>query len=94
MLLHARHGYLALHLLLRWEASSRKLLLLRYHAHVHILLMHASNLLLLLLELFDLLLQGKLLHCNDSTYQRGSSLDGMKAWILRPELELKERKNY
>lgn len=68
MLLHARHRHLTLHLLLRSEAGTGELLLLRYHAHVYILLMHTSNLLLLLLELFDLLLQGQLFHCNGGMY--------------------------
>ena len=62
MLLYAWHRDRALHLLLRRISGPRKLLLLRYHAHIYILLVHTSYLLLLLLELFNLLLQSKLFH--------------------------------
>ena len=46
-------------------------MLLGYHSHAHVLLMHAGYLLLLLLEMFDLLLQSELFHCKENTSQQG-----------------------
>ena len=46
-------------------------MLLGYHAHAHVLLMHAGYLLLLLLEMFNLLLQSELFHCKGNTSQQG-----------------------
>lgn len=43
----------------------------RDHSHVHILLMSSLNLLLLLLQKFDLLLNSKLFHYDESMSARG-----------------------
>jgi hypothetical protein len=63
-----RHiGHLSLHL----EIRPRQVLLGLYHAHINVLLMRRSNLLLLLLEDFDLLCDSKLFHYgNDSSVSR------------------------
>jgi hypothetical protein len=52
-------GHLSLHL----EVGTRKVLLRLNHAHVNILLVSCSNLLLLLLKNFDLLGDSELFHC-------------------------------
>lgn len=56
-------GYI-LHLTLHAILPSWKLLLRLDHAHAHILLVRRSNLLLLCLKNFNLLRDGKLLHCD------------------------------
>lgn len=61
LLRHSLH--LSLHLITGVLSSSWQLLLRRDHAHVHILLMSSSNLLLLLLKGLDLVLQSQLFHC-------------------------------
>jgi hypothetical protein len=67
---HASHRDLALIDLLAGIVDSRlHWLLLRYHPHVHILLVGSSDLLLLLLEQLNLLLQSKLFHCGRSCQQ-------------------------
>jgi hypothetical protein len=74
-------GHLPLHL----EVGAGQVLLRLYHAHVDVLLVGGGNLLLLLLEDFDLLCNSKLLHCRilsafliiqkdqRSTYSSGAS---------------------
>ena len=52
-------GYLSLH----GKLASRQLLLRLDHAHVDILLVGSSNLLLLCLQYFDLLRDSELFHC-------------------------------
>ena len=52
----------ALHLRLKLLELGGQLLLLWNHAHVDVLLMSGSNLLLLLLKHFNLLLKSKLFH--------------------------------
>lgn len=44
--------------------AGEKLILLWYHAHLDILLVLSSNVLLLLLKKLDLLLQSELFHCS------------------------------
>jgi len=51
---------------LAWHLEVAELLLRLDHAHVDILLVCGSNLLLLLLEDFDLLCNGELLHCTEA----------------------------
>jgi hypothetical protein len=64
-------GYVeVLHLALQLLELVGKLLLLRDHSHVNILLVCGSDLLLLLLEHFDLLGQSQLFHCETVSMRR------------------------
>lgn len=52
---------------------------LLYHAHVNILLVRGSDLLLLLLKKFDLLLKSKLFHHERRQFRRAASMGNMKS---------------
>lgn len=63
-LVHIWRNVHVLHLALKLLVLGGQLLLLWDHAHVNILLMSGCDLLLLLLQHFDLLSKRKLLHCD------------------------------